>query len=83
MLHNQKMNSIKPMKAWLLASEEEAYLSSEHIQSKPIETANYSLLDVQTQVVQSPHSGKQETWSAGTKHVYVDSSPFPYPYLHL
>lgn len=78
--YNQKK---KLVKASLLVSEKEVYLSSEDIQSKPIETTNHSLLDVQSQVVQSPHSGKQETWSPGTKHVDIDSSPFPYPNLHL
>lgn len=62
---------------------EEIYLCSEHIQSKAIETAYHSLLNVQTKVVQSPHSGQQETWSTGTEHVYVHSPPFSQPYFDL
>lgn len=62
---------------------EEVYLSSEYIQCKPIEAADDSLLDVQSKVVQSPHCGEQETWSAGTKHMNVYSPSFSYPYLHL
>lgn len=35
------------------------HLSSKHIQCKSIETTDDSLLNVQTKVVQSPHSGEQ------------------------
>jgi hypothetical protein len=80
---NRTLQKKKPQKPYFWVSEKEAYLSSEDIQSKSIETTNHSLLDVQSQVVQSPHRGKQETWSAGTKHVDIDSSPFPYLNLHL
>lgn len=61
----------------------EGYLSSKHIQSKPVEAADYSLLNVQPKVVQSPHGGEQETWSPSTEHVNVNSSSFPEPNLHL
>lgn len=54
----------------------ELYLSSEYIHSKAIETAYDSLLDVQSKVIQSPHSGEQETRPAPTEHVYVYSSSF-------
>lgn len=37
--------------------EKRANLSSEHIQGKSIETADYSLLDIQAEVIQSPHGG--------------------------
>lgn len=66
-----------------LLTDKEAYLSTEHIQSKPIEAADHRLLDVQTKVVQGPHSREQEPWSTGTKHVDINSSSFPYPNLHL
>lgn len=52
-------------------------LSAENIHSKPIEAADHGLLNVQTKTIQSPHSRKQETWSATTEHVDVDSSSLP------
>lgn len=63
--------------------DKEAHLCSENIQCEPIETADYSLLNVQPKVVQSPHGGKQETWSAGTEHVNVHSPSFSNPNFHL
>lgn len=59
------------------------YLSLENIHGKSIEAAYNSLLNVQSDIVEGPHGGEQESWSPRTEHVDVHSPSFPQPHFHL
>jgi len=59
------------------------YLSLEDVQGKSIEATDNSLLDIETEAFDLPHSRKQKTRPASAEHVDVDCPAFPHPNLHL
>jgi hypothetical protein len=58
-------------------------LGAENIHCKPIETADDRLLDVEAEVVKSPHGGQQNARPSRAEHVDVHCLPFPHPHLNL
>lgn len=59
------------------------YLSLEDVQGKSIEATDNSLLDIETEAFDRPHSRKEKTRPASTEHVDVDCSTIPHPNLNL
>ena len=59
------------------------YLSLEDVQGKSIEATDNSLLDIESEAFDRPHSRKQKTRPASTEHVDVDRPAFPHPNLNL
>lgn len=55
----------------------EDHLSAENIQGKPIKTADHSLLNIQSKIIQSFHGSEQQTRSTTTEHMNVHCSSFP------
>lgn len=60
-----------------------AYFCSENIKSKPIETADNCLLDVESEGIQCPQCWEQQSGPSGTEHVDVDCLAFRHPNFHL